>query len=93
MHEYEGRLRVHHLDVYRLGQDGDVEDLAFAELLDDGGVTVIEWGDLIERELPPDRLELAFTLGEPTRPDDRTISVTGLGDWAERVDALAEAIA
>lgn len=93
VHEYEGRLRVHHLDVYRLGQDGDVEDLAFAELLDDGGVTVIEWGDLIERELPPDRLELAFTLGEPTRPDDRTISVTGLGDWAERVDALAEAIA
>ncbi len=93
VHEYDGRLPIHHLDVYRLGQDGDVEDLAFVELLEDGGVTVIEWGNLIERDLPADRLELTFELGPPDRPDDRVITLVGHGDWCSRVGALVEAAA
>ena len=45
VHVYEGRLPVHHLDVYRLEQLSEVLDLGLAEMLDDGGVVLIEWGD------------------------------------------------
>ena len=44
--EYEGRLPLYHLDVYRIGDDPDsidLDDFLFGE-----GVTVIEWGELLE---------------------------------------------
>ena len=48
--EYEGRLPLYHLDVYRIGQDPDsidLDDFLFGE-----GVTVIEWGELLGDSLP-----------------------------------------
>jgi len=59
--EYEGRLRMHHLDVYRLDQLGEVAGLGLAELLDDGSVVLIEWGDKILPALPSDYLEVRLT--------------------------------
>jgi tRNA threonylcarbamoyladenosine biosynthesis protein TsaE len=61
--QYEGRLLVHHLDVYRLDQLGEVADLGLSELLDDGGVVLIEWGDAILPVLPNDYLEVRLTFG------------------------------
>jgi tRNA threonylcarbamoyladenosine biosynthesis protein TsaE len=62
--QYEGRLRVHHLDVYRLDQLGEVAELGLSELLDDGGVVLIEWGDAILPVLPNDYLEVRLTFGD-----------------------------
>ena len=39
--EYEGRLTLHHLDVYRLQHMAEVLDLDLPELLDSGGVVLI----------------------------------------------------
>ena len=44
--EYEGRLPLYHLDVYRIGDDPDSIDLD--DFLYGGGVTVIEWGELLD---------------------------------------------
>ena len=44
---YEGRLELNHLDVYRLEQLAEVLDVGLPEMLDEGGVTVVEWGDAI----------------------------------------------
>ncbi|HFU4202740.1 TPA: tRNA (adenosine(37)-N6)-threonylcarbamoyltransferase complex ATPase subunit type 1 TsaE [Streptococcus suis] len=52
--EYEGRLPLYHLDVYRLGDDPDSIDLD--DFLFGGGVTVIEWGDLLDDHLLGDYL-------------------------------------
>jgi tRNA threonylcarbamoyl adenosine modification protein YjeE len=41
--EYSGRVRVHHIDLYRLTPP-EVDDLALEELLADG-VLVVEWPD------------------------------------------------
>ena len=41
--EYEGRLPVAHVDVYRLDTVQDLYDLGFDELIDDGRVTIVEW--------------------------------------------------
>ena len=47
--EYEGRLPLYHLDVYRIGNDPDsidLDDFLFGE-----GATIIEWGEQIEPSL------------------------------------------
>ena len=52
--EYEGRLRLHHIDAYRLGGAQDFESVGAEELLSDtGGVCLIEWSERIQEALPP----------------------------------------
>ena len=62
--EYEGRLPVAHVDVYRLDTVQDLYDLGFDELIDDGRVTIVEWGDLITPALPPDHLVVRIDPGD-----------------------------
>ncbi len=62
---YTGRLDLYHLDVYRLEQVVEAMDLGLSELLDDGSVTVIEWGDTIAPALPHDYLEVHLRFEEP----------------------------
>jgi tRNA threonylcarbamoyladenosine biosynthesis protein TsaE len=84
---YEGRLRLHHLDVYRLDHLQEAEDLGLAELVDDRGVTLIEWGDVIAPTLPPEHLELRLAYGDG--PDDRTVRMAAAGrSWGARADEL-----
>ena len=54
--EYEGRLPLYHLDVYRI--EGDADSIDLDEFLFGGGVTVIEWGNLLGDALPDTYLEL-----------------------------------
>lgn len=54
--EYEGRLPLYHLDVYRIGDDPDSIDLD--DFLYGAGVTVIEWGELLSPDLLDDYLEV-----------------------------------
>ncbi|MFT7473296.1 MAG: tRNA threonylcarbamoyladenosine biosynthesis protein TsaE [Verrucomicrobiales bacterium] len=85
--EYEGRLKLHHLDVYRLEQMAEVLDLDLPDLLDSGGVVLIEWGDVILQMLPPDYLEVRFTFGDGD--DDRLIELHPVGPrWCARESAL-----
>ena len=63
--EYEGRLPLYHLDVYRIGDDPDsidLDDFLFGE-----GVTVIEWGELLGENLPEDYLKLRLLKKEDGR--------------------------
>ena len=63
--EYEGRLPLYHLDVYRIGEDPDsidLDDFLFGE-----GVTVIEWGELLGDSLPNDYLKLTLLKKEDGR--------------------------
>ena len=84
---YEGRLRLHHLDVYRLVHINEALDLGLSELLDDDAVTVIEWGDTITRALPADYLEVRITHG--AEDDERLIELSAVGSsWRARIKAL-----
>jgi tRNA threonylcarbamoyladenosine biosynthesis protein TsaE len=90
--QYEGRLELNHLDVYRLDQAEEVLDLGLAEMLDEGGVTLIEWGDTIIPVLPADFLEVRLRLGEGD--DDRVIEIQPVGPrWSGRLRAMATALA
>ena len=63
--EYEGRLPLYHLDVYRI--EGDADSIDLDEFLFGGGVTVIEWGHLLGEDLPDSYLELELLKGAEGR--------------------------
>ncbi|MGB2873428.1 tRNA (adenosine(37)-N6)-threonylcarbamoyltransferase complex ATPase subunit type 1 TsaE [Psychrobacillus psychrotolerans] len=54
--QYEGRLPLNHLDVYRLANSD--EDLGWDELFYGDAVSIIEWAHLIEEDLPAERLAI-----------------------------------
>lgn len=54
--EYQGKLPLYHMDVYRL-KDSE-EDLGFEEYFEGDGVTVVEWAHLIEDQLPIEFLQI-----------------------------------
>ncbi len=64
--EYNGELPLYHMDVYRV--DDNVEGLGIEEYFEKGGVTIIEWADLIKDYLPEERLDIKFkVMDENTR--------------------------
>jgi tRNA threonylcarbamoyladenosine biosynthesis protein TsaE len=90
---YDGEMVLHHLDVYRLAQLNEVVDLGLGELLDEGGVVAIEWGDAVIPVLPSDYLEVRLTMADVATPDRREVELQPVGPaWAARQRALAEAI-
>ena len=92
---YSGRLPMVHCDVYRLDHLQEVIDLGLSELLDDGGVALIEWGDMAAPTLPADFLEvrLDFPEGESGEDDERLLQVRIVGPgWAGRTAAVASAL-
>ncbi|MGN7470918.1 tRNA (adenosine(37)-N6)-threonylcarbamoyltransferase complex ATPase subunit type 1 TsaE [Brevibacillus sp. SAFN-007a] len=64
--EYQGRLPLYHMDVYRVGDDPDslgLDDYFFGE-----GVCVVEWASLLAEYLPTDRLTVFLrAAGEEAR--------------------------
>jgi tRNA threonylcarbamoyladenosine biosynthesis protein TsaE len=89
--EYQGRLPLAHVDVYRLDRIQELHDLGFDELLDER-VTLVEWGDVAAPVLPPERLEVRLELSQVG--DDREIRLSPLGEsWQARARRLAEVVA
>jgi len=58
-HEYQGRISLHHLDLYRIERPEEMEKLGLLDLLDDyQGVVIIEWAEKVRGFLPDDRLSI-----------------------------------
>jgi tRNA threonylcarbamoyl adenosine modification protein YjeE len=88
--EYEGRIRLCHVDIYRLERVQELHELGIEEQLEDS-VTLIEWGDVAAAVLPADRLEVRLAAG--AGPDERIIELVSLGDsWRARARRLAEIV-
>ena len=88
---YQGRLTMNHLDVYRLDYLQEAVDLGLSELVDDGAVTLVEWGEVVLPALPGDRLDVLLLHGD--EDDLRTLQLHPVGrTWASRADALAGAL-
>ncbi len=60
-----GRLKLFHLDAYRIGP-ADLEEIGFSELLDQGGIVAVEWASKVAALLPPDRIEVVIQSTSPT---------------------------
>ena len=60
-----GRLKVFHLDAYRVGGIDDFESIGFTELLEQGGVVVVEWPERVESLLPARRVDVRLQTVSP----------------------------
>ncbi len=54
INEYDGRLKLYHFDVYRIGSIEEMDDTGYEEYFFGDGVCLIEWAELIEEIIPPD---------------------------------------
>jgi tRNA threonylcarbamoyladenosine biosynthesis protein TsaE len=45
VHQYRGRLPVHHIDLYRVEKDADLEELGLEEILGGEGIALVEWAE------------------------------------------------
>lgn len=85
--EYEGRVPVVHVDVYRIETFQELHDLGFEEVVRDDAVTLVEWGDVVDGMLPGERLDVRLVAGADD--DERVIEIEGRGrTWRARAAEL-----
>lgn len=92
--EYEGRVPVAHVDVYRLINLQQLIDLGYEELLDPHWVVFIEWGRAVDALLPTNHLEVEIRAPAAAPLDgdgERTITFRAHGPrWGARLGEIAE---
>uniref|UniRef100_UPI00403FAB31 tRNA (adenosine(37)-N6)-threonylcarbamoyltransferase complex ATPase subunit type 1 TsaE n=1 Tax=Paenibacillus sp. FSL K6-0276 TaxID=2921450 RepID=UPI00403FAB31 len=74
--EYEGRLPLYHMDVYRISLQ-EADELGLDEYFYGHGVCLVEWSSIITDLMPPRHMHIYM---ETVGPDERIITVTGIGE-------------
>ena len=70
--EYEGKLPLYHMDVYRLEGGEDFVNLGTDDMIYGEGVSIIEWSEKIMDELPKKTIILKL---EPQEDGSRIITI------------------
>ena len=78
--EYSGELDLYHMDVYRLEETD--ENIGIKDYFNKGGVTIIEWADLIPDLLPEERLDIKIKIVDDNK---RLFIITPHGEEYENV--------
>ena len=81
-HEYEGRVPLIHIDLYRLRTVAEAESTGLDDYLAGSAVVAIEWADRLPGWLPEDRLEVRLTHRSPAT---RSTVVTAQGPRSSRL--------
>ncbi len=89
---YETSPPVAHVDCWRLEQLAEVLDLGLSEVLDDGGIAVIEWGEAAAPLLGAGALRVHLSAPGELAGERRRIVVSDEGA-SPRIAALGEAAA
>jgi tRNA threonylcarbamoyladenosine biosynthesis protein TsaE len=99
-HVYPTTPPVAHVDCYRVAPTDDLADLALDELLEDGAVVVVEWGERVRGLFGAEALECVLSApalggqGSDPAEDARLVVLRGTGAaWAARRDDLCAALA
>ena len=81
-----GEMDLYHMDVYRLGENKD--DIGIEEYFTKGGVTIIEWSDMIRDILPEERLDIRIKNLE----DDEDTRVIVITPYGKKYEDICEAV-
>ena len=61
INEYEGKIPIYHIDLYRLERIEDIIALGLEEYLEGDGICVIEWADRMGKLLPERHIQVTIT--------------------------------
>ncbi|MDD5972586.1 MAG: tRNA (adenosine(37)-N6)-threonylcarbamoyltransferase complex ATPase subunit type 1 TsaE [Spirochaetales bacterium] len=73
--EYDGVLKMYHLDLYRLSGEDEFESMGGEDFLYPDGVTLIEWSEKIEDMLPDNTIFINITIDKDLK---RIIDIKGI---------------
>lgn len=77
---YEGgRLPLYHFDVYRIAEAEEMEEIGYEECFYGEGVSLIEWGNLIEELLPERYVRITVEKDSEQGFDYRRITLQRIG--------------
>ena len=82
VNEYEGRLPLFHMDLYRIDDPAEAWELGLSDYLSHDGVLAVEWADRAASIFPDDRLEIRI---DYIADSERRLTVAGRGGAAARV--------
>lgn len=66
VNEHAGRVPLFHVDLYRIGDPSELDEIGFRDYFGRGGVVAVEWFERAPELLPADRLELRITQLAPS---------------------------
>jgi tRNA threonylcarbamoyladenosine biosynthesis protein TsaE len=93
VHEYIGRLKIFHLDLYRLDSLSTDDLLMIQEFYGANGVCLIEWPSRLEPYgyYPAEYLAIDITAPDPDRENVRALAVSAVGEThAKLAERLAQ---
>ncbi len=76
INEYPGRRTLYHVDLYRIADPEELEEIGFGEILEGDGITAVEWPERLAGEAVP--FDLGIILS-PTGIDGRKIRIIAYG--------------
>lgn len=82
INEYDGRLPIYHIDLYRIGRRDELAGLDLREYLYSDGVSLIEWFDHLPSNEVDESLELKFA---HAGGDKRELTFRAHGERYERL--------
>jgi tRNA threonylcarbamoyladenosine biosynthesis protein TsaE len=62
VNEHAGRVSLYHVDLYRIEDESELDEIGLAEYLAGAGVAVVEWFDRFPAYVPAERLEVRLTI-------------------------------
>jgi tRNA threonylcarbamoyladenosine biosynthesis protein TsaE len=86
VHEYIGRLKIFHLDLYRLDDLSTDDQLMIQEFYSADGICLIEWPSRLEHYpsvYPAEYLAVQIDAPDPDRADERSIIFSANGNHHE----------
>ena len=72
--EYDGRLPMYHMDLYRITSEEDFQMIGGEDMLYSDGVCLIEWSEVIDAMLPENTLYIEIKVNDD---QSRTVSLKG----------------
>ena len=73
-----GRLPLYHFDVYRLCNSEEIYEIGYEDYINNGGVALIEWANIILEDLPKEYIRIEFKYAE--KEDERIVDIKYIGN-------------
>lgn len=83
-----GRLPLYHFDVYRLCEAEEIYEIGYEDYINNGGVAIIEWANIIETELPKEYIKISFEYSDNSLEDERIINLEYIGNKIKEGELL-----